>query len=203
MNANAMYQLTYGLFVVSTNVEHKDYGCIINTGLQVANPNKIAISVNKANYTCEMIEKSKTFTLSVLSEKASFDVFKHFGFQSGRTVDKFEEYANVKRDNLGNYYLTKGTNAYLSIAVEQVIDLDSHIMFIGEVKDMDVLSKEPSMTYAYYHANVKPKPQLQPTKKTKWVCKICGYVHDDEVLPDDFICPWCKHPASDFEKVEV
>lgn len=204
MNANAMYNLTYGLFVVTTNVNGKDYGCIVNTGSQVANPNKIAISVNKANYTCEMIQQSKTFTLSVLSESAVFDVFKHFGFQSGRNVDKFDGYNDVSRDAIGNVYLTKGTNAYLSVKVEQVVDLDSHMMFIGELVDGDVLSKEPSMTYAYYHANVKPKPQVkvEETKKTKWVCKICGYVYEGEELPEDFICPWCKHPASDFEKVE-
>lgn len=204
MNANAMYNLTYGLFVVTTNVNGKDYGCIVNTGSQVANPNKITISVNKANYTCEMIQQSKTFTLSVLSESAVFDVFKHFGFQSGRNVDKFDGYNDVSRDAIGNVYLTKGTNAYLSVKVEQVVDLDSHMMFIGELVDGDVLSKEPSMTYAYYHANVKPKPQVkvEETKKTKWVCKICGYVYEGEELPEDFICPWCKHPASDFEKVE-
>ena len=204
MNTNAMYNLTYGLFVVTTNVNHKDYGCIVNTGLQVANPNKIAIAVNKANYTCEMIQQSKTYTLSVLSEAATFDVFKHFGFQSGRTVDKFEGYSDVKKDSLGNNYLTTGTNAYLSVEVEQMIDLDSHMMFIGELKDSDVLSKDASMTYAYYHANVKPKPQVKTEeKKTKWVCKICGYVYEGEELPEDFICPWCKHPASDFEKVEA
>lgn len=204
MNANAMYNLTYGLFVVTTNVNGKDYGCIVNTGSQVANPNKIAISVNKANYTCEMIQQSKAFTLSVLSESAVFDVFKHFGFQSGRNVDKFDGYNDVSRDAIGNAYLTKGTNAYLSVKVEQVVDLDSHMMFIGDLVDGDVLSKEPSMTYAYYHANVKPKPQVkvEETKKTKWVCKICGYVYEGEELPEDFICPWCKHPASDFEKVE-
>lgn len=199
MNTNAMYNLTYGLFVVTTNVNGKDYGCIVNTGLQVANPNKIAISVNKANYTCEMIQQSKTFTLSVLSESAVFDVFKHFGFQSGRNVDKFDGYNDVSRDAIGNAYLTKGTNAYLSVKVEQVVDLDSHMMFIGELVDGDVLSKEPSMTYAYYHANVKPKPQ--PKKAGKWVCKVCGYVHEGDELPEDFICPWCKHPASDFEYV--
>lgn len=204
MNTNVMYNLTYGLFVVTTNVNGKDYGCIVNTGSQVANPNKIAISVNKANYTCEMIQQSKTFTLSVLSESAVFDVFKHFGFQSGRNVDKFDGYNDVNHDAIGNAYLTKGVNAYLSVKVEQVIDLDSHMMFIGELVDGDVLSKEPSMTYAYYHANVKPKPQakVEETKQTKWVCKICGYVYEGEEVPADFICPWCKHPASDFEKVE-
>ena len=202
MNTNAMFNLTYGLFVLTTNVEGKDYGCIVNTGLQVANPNKLAISVNKANYTCEMIQKSKKFTLSVLSEEATFDTFKHFGFQSGRNVDKFEGFHDVAVDSLGNKYMTKGANAYLSVEVEHMVDLDSHIMFIGEAKDMDVLSKVPSMTYAYYHANVKPKPQPKEEKaQGKWVCKICGYTHEGDELPEDFICPWCKHPASDFEYI--
>lgn len=200
MNTKAMFQLTYGLFVVTTNVDGKDYGCIINTAVQVANPNKIAIAINKSNYTHDMVMKSQNYTVSVLSEDADFSVFKHFGFQSGRDVDKFADYTDVERTPGGTYRLNKGANAYLSVKVETCVDLGSHTMFIGEAVDMDVLSNVPSMTYAYYHANVKPKPQ--PKKAAgKWVCKICGYEYEGDVLPEDFVCPLCKHPASDFEYV--
>jgi flavin reductase (DIM6/NTAB) family NADH-FMN oxidoreductase RutF len=199
MNANAMYNLTYGLFVVTTNVNGKDYGCIVNTGSQVANPNKIAISVNKANYTCEMIQQSKTFTLSVLSESAVFDVFKHFGFQSGRNVDKFEGFEPLYSDN-GLAFLPRYINSFMSLTVEQYIDLDTHGMFICSVGEARVISDKETMTYAYYHENVKPKPKTDGKKG--YVCKICGYLYEGEELPEDFICPLCKHGAADFEEVK-
>lgn len=203
MNGKAMYKLSYGLFVLTSALEGKDNGCIINTAIQVTSePNRISIAVNKANHTEEMIRKSDKFNISILSETASFGLFRHFGFQSGRDCDKFADFSDCKRSANGLYYITAGVNAYLSAAVEQSIDLGSHTLFIASVEDMEVLSQEPSATYAYYQSQIKPKPeQTKSTGKTAWRCRVCGYVYEGEELPADFICPLCKHPASDFEKI--
>ena len=205
MDKKAMYKLSYGLFVVTAREADKDNGCIINTAIQAASePNQLSICINKANYTHDMIQRTGAFTVSVLSQKASFDLFKHFGFQSGRDVDKFASYTGCARGANGIYYITEGTNAYLSVKVTKTVDLGSHTMFIGEVTDMEVLSEETSVTYDYYLNNIKPKPQQVGTTKegqTIWRCTICGYEYAGEELPEDFICPLCKHPASDFEKV--
>ncbi|MGN0324411.1 MAG: flavin reductase [Oliverpabstia sp.] len=205
MNKKAMYQLTYGLFVLTARLGEKDNGCIINTAGQVTStPNRISIAVNKDNFTHDMIMKSGRFNISILSEKAKFETFQHFGFQSGRTTDKFDGYQACKRSDNGIYYITEGTNAYISASVEQTIDLGSHTMFISSVEDMDVLSSDPSATYAYYQDFIKPKPEKKASGgKTAWRCTVCGYVYEGEELPSDFICPICKHPASDFEKVTV
>ena len=205
MNKKAMYQLTYGLFVLTSRIGVKDHGCIINTAGQVtSSPNRISITVNKDNFTHDLVRDSGRFNISILSEKASFDIFKHFGFQSGRDVDKFEGYQACRRSENGLYYITEGTNAYISATVEQAIDLGSHTMFIASVDDMDVLSSEPSATYAYYQSSIKPKPEQSASQgKTVWRCTVCGYIYEGEELPADFICPLCKHPASDFEKVTV
>lgn len=205
MDKKAMYNLTYGLFVLTSAFEGKESGCIINTAGQVTSePNRISIAVNKSNYTRELVQKSGKFNISVLSEGASFDTFRHFGFQSGRTVDKFAGYTECRRSANGLYYINAGTNSYISATVEQAIDLGSHTLFIAAVDDMEVLSEVPSVTYAYYQSQIKPKPaQKESAGKTVWRCKICGYVYEGEELPADFICPWCKHPASDFEKVTV
>lgn len=198
-----MYKLSYGLFVVTAKGDRGMNGCITNTVMQVtAEPNRITLVVNKANYTHDLIVASGEFNVSVISEKASFDLFKHFGFQSGRDVDKFGYYEAWSRSASGLAYVTEGTNAYISGKVVDSIDLGTHTLFIADVTEMKVLNNDPSATYAYYFANIKPKPQATaPTQKTKWRCKICGYEIETEVLPDDFICPWCKHPASDFERV--
>lgn len=135
----------------------------------------------------------------MLDTTSSFDVFKHFGFQSGRDVDKFADYKSAKRGQNGLYYITGSTNGYISAEVFKTLDLGTHTMFIANVTDMDVLSKEPSLTYDYYHKNVKPKPTDE--KKTGYRCKICGYIYEGEPLPEDFICPICKHGAADFEKL--
>lgn len=205
MDKKAMYKLSYGLFVVTAREADKDNGCIINTAIQAASePNQLSVCINKANYTHDMIQRTGAFTVSVLSQKASFDLFKHFGFQSGRDVDKFASYTGCARGANGIYYITEGTNAYLSVKVTKTVDLGSHTMFIGEVMDMEVLSEEASVTYDYYLNNIKPKPQQVGTTKegqTIWRCTICGYEYVGEELPEDFICPLCKHPASDFEKV--
>lgn len=203
MNEKAMFQLTYGLFVLTAQDGEKDNGCIINTAGQVtAVPNRISITVSKENLTHDMIKKSGKFNLSVISQRADFELFKHFGFQSGRTADKFAGYDACRRSGNGLYYITEGTNAYISGSVEQTIDLGTHTMFIASVEDMDVLTDDLSATYAYYHSSIKPKPEKPAEQgKTVWRCTICGYIYEGEKLPEDFVCPVCKHPASDFEKV--
>ncbi len=203
MNKKAMYHLTYGLFVLTARLGERDNGCIINTAGQVTStPNRISITVNKDNLTHDMVKESGRFNISILSERANFDIFKHFGFQSGRETDKFDGYAACKRSENGLYYITEGTNAYISGTVEQAIDLGSHTMFIASVDDMEVLASEPSASYAYYQSSIKPKPEKKEAGgKTVWRCTVCGYVYEGDVLPDDFVCPLCKHPASDFEKV--
>ena len=205
MNKKAMYKLSYGLFVVTAREWGKDNGCIINTAIQAAStPNQISICVNKDNLTHDMIMNTGVFTISVISKEATFDLFKHFGFQSGKTVDKFANYTNCKRGENTLYYITEGTNAYISVKVTKTQDLGSHTMFIGEITDMEVLSDAPSATYEYYMNEIKPKPQAVGTTEsgqTVWRCTICGYEYVGEELPEDFICPLCKHPASDFEKV--
>lgn len=208
MNEKTMFQLTYGLFVLTAREGEKDNGCIINTAGQVtASPNRISIAVNKGNYTHDMILRTGQFTLSILSEDADFSIFQRFGFQSGRDTDKFAGYPEAKRGTNGILYVTEGTNGYICGKVEQTLDLGTHTLFIASVEDMDVLSGTPSATYAYYHAHIKPQPAAAPssaekTGKTVWRCTICGYIYEGEELPADFICPICKHPASDFEKVE-
>ena len=204
MNKKAMYNLTYGLFVLTSRLDGKDSGCIINTAGQVTStPNRISITVNKDNYTHDLVMKSKKFNLSILSEKADFEIFKHFGFQSGRTVDKFAGYAHCMLSENGLYYITEGTNAYISATVEQTLDLGSHTMFIASVDDMEVLSSDPSATYAYYQSNIKPKPEkkVESKKIIGWKCKICGYIYKGSELPEDFDCPLCGHGPEDFEPI--
>lgn len=205
MNKKAMYNLTYGLFVLTARVGEKDSGCIINTAGQVTStPNRISIAVNKDNFTHDLVKESGKFNISILSEKASFETFKHFGFQSGRTVNKFEGYPSCKRSENGLYYITEGTNAYISATVEQAIDLGSHTLFIASVDDMEVLAPEPSASYAYYQSSIKPQPEKKAANgKTVWRCTVCGYIYEGEELPSDYVCPLCKHPASDFEKVAM
>ena len=204
MNNKAMYKLTYGLFVLTANKDNKANGCIINTAAQVTTePNRISIAVNKANYTHDMIAETGKFTVSIISEDADFELFKRFGFATGRDTDKFADFTDYQTGENGIAYITKGTNAYISAEVEKAEDLGSHTLFIARVTDMDVLSDVPSVTYAYYLENIKPKPQPVKVENGKviWRCVICGYEYEGEELPADFICPICKHPASDFERV--
>lgn len=205
MDKKAMYKMSYGLFVLTSAHEGKDNGCIINTAVQVTSePNRISIAVNKSNFTQEMIQKSKKFNISILSETASFDMFRRFGFQSGRDADKFADFSDCSRGANGIFYVTAGTNAYISASVEQMVDLGSHMLFIAAVDDMEVLSDAASATYAYYQSEIKPKPQKTGNGgKIAWRCSVCGYTYEGETLPDDFICPLCKHPASDFEKATI
>ena len=221
MDPKAMFKITYGLFVLTARVGEKMNGCIINTACQLTTePNRVSIAVNRANYTEEMIRESGVFNLSIISEEASFDLFTHFGFQSGRDVDKFDGFADCRLTDNGIPIITKGTNAYLSCTVEQMIDLGSHTLFIARVDDVDGLSDVASASYAYYQASIKPKPQqaAAPSGKKVWRCSICNYVYDPEKgdpdngiapgtafadLPDDWVCPLCKHPKSDFEEVDA
>lgn len=199
MNQAAIFKLTYGLFVLTSRDGEKDNGCIINTAMQVtAEPNRIIIVVNKQNYTHDMIMKTKEFNVSMISTDADFELFKRFGFQSGRDVDKMADVPYSRAEN-GIAYPDKMVNGYLSGKVVSVTDLGSHTMFLADVVDGDVLSEAESVTYSYYHKNIKPAPQ--PVKKAGWICKICGYVYEGEELPADFVCPICKHPASDFERI--
>ena len=205
ISGNPMYKLTYGLFVLTARQGDKSNGCIINTAIQVAsNPDKIAIAVNKANYTHDMVLAAGEFNISVISQTATFDLFKRFGFQSGKDVDKFEGFEGYATGANGIRYVTEGTNAYISVKVTQSVDLGSHTMFVGTITDMEVLDSAASATYAYYFENIKPKPEAvgtTPDGQTVWRCKICGYEYVGEEVPDDFICSICKHGKQDFEKV--
>ena len=204
MDNKAMFSLTYGLFVLSVHCGKRDNGCIVNTGIQVAsNPDRIAVAVNKSNFTAEMLGYTDEITLSVISEDADFSLFKRFGFQSGRDAEKFDGFDDCERVSNGTLAVTAGTNAYLCAHVEEKIDLGSHILVIATLTDGKVLSSAPSATYAYYHSNIKPKPEkiVKENGKTVWRCSVCGYEYEGDELPDDFVCPICKHGASDFEKV--
>ncbi len=218
MNTKAMYKLSYGLFVCTAVRGDKTNGCITNTAVQVASdPNRISIAINKSNYTHDMVKETGTCNISVISKDASFELFKHFGFQSGRNVDKFspdlldplaKEISNgesiFKMADNGIPYITAGTNAYFSLKVEKEVDLGSHTLFICEPTFMTVLSDTPSCTYEFYQSDIKPKPQpvgTTPKGETIWKCLICGYEYVGEDLPDDFICPICKHGKDDFEKI--
>ena len=199
MDTKALFKIGYGLYVLTANDE-KDNGCIINTVMQVtSNPLQIAIAINKRNYTTAMIQKTRKFNISVLSEKADFNIYKHFGYQSGKDVNKFENFSDTKRSPNGVLYITSGTNAYMSAYVQQEIDLGTHFLFIGQLVASDNLSDDKSATYEYYQNNVKPKPETN--NKKGWRCKICGYIYEGEELPADYICPICKHGAVDFEKL--
>ncbi len=200
MDNTAVFKLSYGLYILTARENDFDNGCIINTMLQqTSNPLTVSVTVNKANKTCEMIENTKKFNVSIISENAPFSLFEHFGFHSGRDYDKFADYPNSDRASNGIYYIPGYTNAFFCCEVIDSIDMGSHIMFTARVIDAENLTDFESMTYAFYHKNVKPKPQ--PTEKKGYRCKICGYVYEGEELPEDFVCPLCKHGAEDFEKI--
>lgn len=197
MNNNALHKLSYGLFVLTARMDGCDNGCIVNTVIQVTTePNRIAVAVNKQNYTHEMICNTAKFNVSVLTESSKFATYKHWGFRSGRDVDKTEEISFCRAEN-DVIYIAEETNAYISAKVVKAIDLGTHTLFIADVTDCDVLGNDESVTYSYYHKNIKSAPA--PKVKKGFICTVCGYVYEGETLPDDFICPWCKHPASDFK----
>ena len=196
----ALFKIGYGLYVVTSNDGKKDNGLIVNTVTQVTNtPNRIAVTINKENYSHHIIKQTGIMNVNCLTIDAPFNVFERFGFVSGRNVDKFENCEPYRSDN-GLIFLPRYINAFMSLKVEQYVDLETHGMFICSVTESRVLSDRETMTYAYYHENVKPKPETEGKKG--YVCKICGYVYEGEPLPEDFICPLCKHGASDFEKIK-
>ena len=203
MDKKSVYKLSYGLFVLTASEGNKDNGCIVNTVIQLtSDPMQIAVTVNKGNLTHDMIKNTGKFNVSVIDNTAPFELFKHFGFQSGRDSTKFGtpdsyKFAPKYADN-GLLYVSAYANAFMSGKVVKEIDLGTHTMFVAQMTDGEVLSDKPSMTYEYYLVSVKPRPEQ---KKTGWVCKVCGYVYEGDVLPDDFVCPICKHGAADFEKI--
>ncbi len=205
MDKKAIYKLSYGLFVLTANKDGKDNGCIINTAIQVTSePNVISVAVNKNNLTHDMIMDTKKLTVSVIAQDADFELFKRFGFQSGKTADKFAGFTDCKRGANDTMIITKGTNAFISAWVQKTVDMGTHTVFYAQVTDMEVLSDVPSATYEYYQSNIKPKPEAVGKTKdgqTIWRCRICGYEYVGEEVPDDFICPICKHGKQDFEKV--
>ena len=203
MDTKALFNIGYGLYMLSAREGEKDSGCIVNTVMQVtSDPLAVVVAVNRSNYTNGMIARTGVFDVSVLSEDATFDVFRRFGFQSGATADKFAGFAPTQRTGNGLLALDGiYANAVLECRVTDAVELSTHTLFFGEVTDAKVLSARPTCTYSYYQANIKPKPEAKKTDKTVWRCKICGYEYEGETLPEGFVCPICKHPASDFEKV--
>lgn len=203
LDPTALFTLSYGLYVLTAREGGRDLGCIVNTVTQLTeNPTRIAVSVNKQNFTNEVIQRTGLFNVSVLTEAAPMDLFRHFGFQSGRDVDKFAGRTDPVSEN-GLRYISGPANALISGKVEQAIDCGTHMLYIALVTEARKLSDAPSMTYAYYFANVKPRPQPKPAEKPRrgFVCRICGYFYEGDELPPDFICPLCKHGAADFEPV--
>ena len=214
MDKNVMFKITYGLFVLTAKEDDKLNGCIVNTVMQqTSEPNRVSVTVNKQNYTEGMIRRTGKINASLIDESADFSLFKHFGFQSGRDVDKFADFSDYALSANGLPYINKGTCGYISMTVEQSIDLGSHTLFIASVDDGEVLSENSPMSYSFYHANVKPKkdaPAKAEGGSKVWVCEICGYTYDEaaegvpfEELPDDWTCPWCKHGKEYFKLQEA
>ncbi len=200
MDNNAFFKIGYGLYVLSAKEGEKDNGCIVNAVMQVTNtPNRLAIAVNKENLTCEMISRTRKCAITAISECADFSLFQRFGFQSGRNVEKFFGLSGLARTDSGICYLTEHATAYISGTVYAELNLDTHLLFIVDVEEAEVLSNDTTTTYDYYQQHIKPKPEQ--TEKKGFRCKVCGYVYEGETLPEDFICPLCKHSASDFEKI--
>lgn len=228
MNQSALFQIGYGLFLVAANENGKDNACIVNTVMQVTqNPVRLLVSISNQNLTHDMVNNTGKLTVSVLTEKTPFAVYRHFGYQSGKQVDKFDEFEDVTRCSNGCYRLNRNSSAYFCGTVSESFALDTHTMFIVEVTDADIVSSQIPVTYDYYQKNVKqpykPVVKKRDTELTgteaknsgnedgvnktneatlhSYVCKICGYVYEGESLPEDFICPICKHGAVDFEKL--
>ena len=222
LNQNALFQIGYGLYLVSANENGKDNACIVNTVMQVTqNPIRLLVSISNQNLTHDMVKNTGKMTISVLTEKTPFSVYSHFGYQSGRKVDKFEDFEDVTRCANGCYRLNRNSSAYFCGKVCDSFTLDTHTMFLVDVEDADIVSSQTPVTYDFYQKYVKQpyKPVVKKPEPTKaasesqtedgakkteinsYVCKICGYVYERESLPEDYICPICKHGASDFEKL--
>ena len=196
---SALFNIGYGLYVVTSNDGKKDNGLIVNTVTQVTNtPNRVAVVINKQNYSHHVIKQTGVMNVNCLSTEAPFSVFQNFGFQSGRTVDKFANMETLRSDN-GLVFLPRYINSFMSLKVESYVDMDTHGMFICSITEARVISKTETMTYTYYQNNVKPKPETEGKKG--FVCKVCGWVYEGDTLPDDIVCPLCKHGAADFEPI--
>ena len=200
IDPSALFRIGYGLYVVTSHDGQKDNGMIVNTVTQVTStPNRVAVTINKTAYSHEIIQKTGKMNVNCLSVDAPFAVFEAFGFRSGRDVDKFADCTPTRSAN-GLVVLPRYINAYLSLSVEQYVDLGTHGMFICTLDESAVVSDRETMTYTYYQQSVKPRPQTN--KKKGYVCKVCGYVYEGDPLPEDFVCPWCKHGADDFEPIK-
>ena len=196
-----MFKLSYGLFILTTQEGNRDNGCVINTAVQLTErPLRISIAVNKANFSHDILAKRGEFNISILTENVPFSIFEQFGFHSGRDTDKFASCDYNDRTTNGIRYLPKYTNGVISAKTSGTLDYGTHSLFVADVTEARVLSNEPSVTYQYYFNHIKPKPQIANAPQKGFVCKICGYIYEGETLPDDFICPLCKHGASDFER---
>lgn len=200
MNEQALTKISYGLFLLSVQENGRDNASIINTLSQIANkPNCISVSVSKKSLTHDILLHTGLFTVSILTEDTPFSLFQHFGMQSGRTVDKFAGFRETARDPSGLLHLTIHSNAYVTGSVRHTLDFQSHTLFIADPIHAEILSDAPSLTYDAYYKHIKPKPEK--SEKTGWRCKVCGYVYEGGELPPDFICPWCRHGAVDFERI--
>lgn len=199
IDPTALFRIGYGLYVVTTNDGNRDNGLIVNTVTQVSEqPLRVSVAVSKANYSHDVILNTKKMNVNCLDESAPFSVFENFGFQSGRTADKFAGIAEKRSEN-GLRILPEYVNAFFSLEVESYVDLGSHGLFICSVTEAEVLGDKETMTYSYYHKNVKPQPAKAEVKG--YVCRICGWVYEGDPLPEDIICPLCKHGAADFEPI--
>ena len=196
----AVYNIGYGVYILTTNSSKKN-GCVVNSVAQItSSPARVMVCVNKENYSCSEIQKSKVFNLSILDMTTAFSLIEKFGFSSGKDVDKFENFSDYDLAENGVPYITKHTNSYLSLKVVQTNDVGTHMMFVCDIEKDVVLNSNESITYAYYQNKLKPQKK---TNKTVWVCSVCGYVYEGENIPEDFVCPLCKHGASDFVKQEA
>ena len=199
IDTNALFKISYGLYVVTSHDGKKHNGIIVNTVMQLTDtPNRVGVCINKVNYSHDIIKSTKTMNINCLTESTPFETFKNFGFKSGRDNDKFDGVDFYTSEN-DLAVLKENINAFISLKVTDYVDLDTHGLFICEVTEAEIINDDNAVTYTFYQKNIKPKPE---TKKKGFVCKICGYVYEGETLPEDYICPLCKHGASDFEELK-
>ncbi|MCD7826587.1 MAG: flavin reductase [Clostridiaceae bacterium] len=198
LDNNTLFKLPYGLYLLTAHAI-KDNACIINTVMQVtADPVTICTAVNKSNLTHDIINETGIFNVNILDQSAPFSVFSHFGYQSGREVDKFKDWPDFSRSENGLIYLNHYTNAYLSVKVRQCVGLETHTLFLGEVTEAKILSEKQTVTYQDYQDHIKPQPDSEKNTKKGYICEVCGYIYEGDELPNDFICPVCKHGAEAF-----
>lgn len=198
-DTKALFKISYGLYVLTTEKDGKNYGCIINTPVQITdNPCRLTIAVSKENYTTNIIKETNKFNVSILTKKTPFSTIENFGFKSSKDTDKFKN-TNYKKSKNNVAYLTDNTNAFLSFKVISYKEVGTHILFLADLVESEVLSEESSLTYEYYHKNIKPAPKKTDVKGYR--CRICGFIYEGEPLPDGYICPICKHGVEAFDKI--